>query len=278
MSRKPSARALFALCTLALALTTVPGRASGMYDATIRRTQHGIPHILGNDWGDLGFGVGYAFAEDNLCVMADTFVTVNAQRSKFFGPTATYRSEANGVVPTNLKSDFYYQWINESGVIEGLVDGSWPHAKPLSDTVVDVSEGWVAGWNAALQGMRENGTTHSCINEPWVRELTPRDLYRRYYQLIMFASKGALLNYIVGAQPPMPGVTPIPQASTRDVDKLPSAENLAIGSNAYALGETATDNGRGMLLGNPHFPWRGPERFYEFHLTMPGKVNVMGGA
>ena len=47
-----------------------------------------------------------------------------------------------------------------------------------------------------------------------------------------------------------------------------------IGSNAYGLGRDATDNGRGMVLGNPHFPWDGSERFYESQLTIPGEVNV----
>lgn len=250
------------------------------YSATIRRTEYGIPHIRGEGWGNLGFGVGYAFAQDNICVMADTFVTVNAERAKFFGPNGTYRSEANGVVPTNLNSDYFYQWINESGVVEGLVDGTWPNSKPLSPAVRAITEGWVAGYNDYLAdiGGAANIPDPACAAAPWVRSLTPRDLYRRYYQLIMFASKGALLNYIVGAQPPIPGVTPQPAANTSEIDRLPSADRLAIGSNAWALGEASTPNGAGMLLGNPHFPWRGPERFYEFHLTWPGKVNVAGGA
>ena len=51
-----------------------------------------------------------------------------------------------------------------------------------------------------------------------------------------------------------------------------------IGSNAVALGPDATANGKGMLLGNPHFPWDGSERFYESQLTIPGKINVEGGS
>ena len=33
-----------------------------------------------------------------------------------------------------------------------------------------------------------------------------------------------------------------------------------------------------MLLGNPHFPWDGPERFYQAQLTIPGEINVSGGS
>ncbi|MGH8459053.1 MAG: penicillin acylase family protein, partial [Nevskiales bacterium] len=53
---------------------------------------------------------------------------------------------------------------------------------------------------------------------------------------------------------------------------------MAIGSNAVALGKNATANGRGMLLGNPHFPWQGSERFYQAHLTIPGRINVAGAS
>ena len=33
-----------------------------------------------------------------------------------------------------------------------------------------------------------------------------------------------------------------------------------------------------MVLGNPHFPWDGSERFFESQLTIPGKVNVSGAS
>ena len=37
------------------------------YAATVRRTSHGIPHVLANDYASLGYGYGHAFAQDNLC-------------------------------------------------------------------------------------------------------------------------------------------------------------------------------------------------------------------
>src|SRR5579862_4187655 len=39
--------------------------------AEIRRTADGIPHILAKNWTSLGFGYGFAFAQDNLCTMAN---------------------------------------------------------------------------------------------------------------------------------------------------------------------------------------------------------------
>src|SRR3546814_3731812 len=36
--------------------------------------------------------------------------------------------------------------------------------------------------------------------------------------------------------------------------------SYGVGSNAVALGKDATTDGRGLLLGNPHYPWRSEER------------------
>ena len=73
----------------ATATTTTPRRpapAAHQLSAQIRYTTGGIPHILAHNWPDLGFGYGYAFAQDNICTMANDYVTVEAQRSRYFGP------------------------------------------------------------------------------------------------------------------------------------------------------------------------------------------------
>ena len=68
---------------LALVATGVcTGTALAEPSATIRRTAHGIPHILASDYEGAGYGYGYAIAQDNICVLADTYVTVRAQRSR----------------------------------------------------------------------------------------------------------------------------------------------------------------------------------------------------
>ena len=45
--------------------------ATEKYSAEIRRTSYGITHIVAKNFGSLGFGTGYAFSEDNICVLAD---------------------------------------------------------------------------------------------------------------------------------------------------------------------------------------------------------------
>ncbi|HYP48031.1 MAG TPA: penicillin acylase family protein, partial [Thermoleophilaceae bacterium] len=50
-----------------------------------------------------------------------------------------------------------------------------------------------------------------------------------------------------------------------------------LGSNGLAFGSQATRRGDGLLLANPHFPWRGVDRFWMAHLTVPGYYDVLGG-
>jgi Penicillin amidase len=79
------------LCAIAVATAVVVAFTSADdhgYSAEIRRTEYGIPHILADDYGSLGYGYGYAFAQDNLCVLADRVVTLRGDRSRYFGPTA----------------------------------------------------------------------------------------------------------------------------------------------------------------------------------------------
>ena len=56
------------------------------YEAEIRWTSYGIPHVKSDDWGGLGYGFAYATAEDAVCVIAKDLIMVNGELSLFFGP------------------------------------------------------------------------------------------------------------------------------------------------------------------------------------------------
>ncbi len=53
---------------------------------------------------------------------------------------------------------------------------------------------------------------------------------------------------------------------------------LGLGSNGVAVGSELSASGRGILLGNPHYPWEGASRFHMIHLTIPGELDVMGAS
>ncbi|PZP12595.1 MAG: acyl-homoserine-lactone acylase, partial [Sphingomonas hengshuiensis] len=75
--------------------------------ATITRTSYGIPHIKAANWGSAGYGIGYAYAEDNLCLLAEEFATVAGDRSRYWGPggKSTIRVEPID----NLSSDIFFR-------------------------------------------------------------------------------------------------------------------------------------------------------------------------
>lgn len=260
----------------AASLPAVRLGAEGGYSATIRRTSHGIPHVLAGDYASLGYGYGYAFAQDNLCELADIVTTVNAERSRYFGPDSGYLTTIGGQV-TNLKSDFFYASINAAGTVEALL--TRPPPLGPSQEVRELVRGYAAGFNRYLRDTGVDALPDPrCRGAAWVRPLTELDLYRRYYQLSLLASSGVFINALVDARPPAPGSLPLPLPATLSEDTFPTARNLGLGSNAYGLGREATRNGRGMVLGNPHFPWEGSERFYQVHLTLPGQLDVSGAS
>ena len=87
-----------------------PGPGGGAkYTVDITRTSLGIPHIKASDFGSLGYGYGYAFAEDNLCVMQEDFVTIRGLRARYFGRDGSYTIQPNGVTANNVDSDFYWR-------------------------------------------------------------------------------------------------------------------------------------------------------------------------
>lgn len=268
-------------------------RATDALQAVIRRTAHGIPHIEASSFAGVGYGYGYAFAQDNLCTMAEDYVTVDAQRSRYFGPNGSYQQRGNGTAPNNLNSDFFWQQIIDSHVIDRLL--AQPPPKGPEEQVKEGVRGYVAGYNRYLHdvGGSAGVPDPTCRGKAWVRPITEADAYRRFYQLVLLASGDVVIDGVAQAQPPTPPLPlplaagaakaqPNPQTTGREIARrLPQALG-AIGSNAVAIGRGGSrDHKHGVLLGNPHFPWIGPERFYQAQLTIPhgpNSVNVEGAS
>lgn len=251
----------------------------GGLSAKIRRSDYGIVHVEATDYKSLGFGYAYAFAQDNLCAIADSYVTVNGERSKYFGADASWEFTGNGTVNNNLNSDFFFKLL----IAEGRVERLLAEAPPLGPRpeVREMVSGYVQGYNRFLRDVGvENLPDASCRGAEWVREISELDVYRRFYQLALLGSSAVAIDGIGSAQPPGPEtISSAPLGAEAVAAQLGARwKGVQIGSNAIALGSEATANGRGMLLGNPHFPWDGTERFYQTHLTIPGELDVTGGS
>src|SRR4051812_12158706 len=198
-----------ALIAAGLALLVLPAGAFAS-SAVIRRTAHGIPHIQAKNFRGIGYGYGYAFAQDNICPIADAYVTVNAQRSRWFGPDGSYQQRGNGQTFNNLNSDFFWQQVIDSKVVDGLLARKPPFGPKQS--IRNGVRGYVAGYNRYLHdvGGPSGISDPACKGKPWVRPITVRDAFLRFYQLTLLASQDVAIDGIGSAQPPAPSL-PVPQ-------------------------------------------------------------------
>ncbi|RKT21869.1 acyl-homoserine-lactone acylase [Paraburkholderia sp. RAU2J] len=260
---------------------------TGPYRVEIRRTGLGIPHVKAADWGSLGYGYGYVQAQDNLCTMADAFVTYRGERSRYFGASAHPTAEATFGQPDNLDADFFFRFIADDAAVARYRQSQTADMHALID-------GFVAGYNRYVGELARGGSpgAHAaCRAAPWGGEISSADIYRRLYAANLAGSAARFAGAIATAKPPVADVAQ-PAASreqqpedvsTTDQTGLAATAPLAhlgghsgIGSNALAFGADATHNGSALLLGNPHWFWSGPDRFYQAQLTIPGKLNVSG--
>ena len=123
------------------------------YEAEIRWTSYGIPHVKSDNWGGLGYGFAYATAEDAVCVIAKDLIMVNGELSLFFGPE-------NG----NLESDIFH-----NGVLTDQKIGAYSRAQ--SSRSNQMNTGYVAGYNRYLADNKET-LPASCRNQNWVKPIT----------------------------------------------------------------------------------------------------------
>ena len=270
-----------------------PAASRPEYQATIVRTAFGIPHITARSFGSLGYGYGFALASDDLCTMASGYITVEGQSSRYLADTAS-----------NLNSDFFWQSVIDRRVIPRLLavrtgpDAIGPQLRRLVS-------GYVAGYNRYLAsvGGAKGVPNLACRGKPWVKPITALDAYLLIYRAIEMSGQAADPGAIAAAHPPAsaaarpstqaallaraasvartpPGAGGLPSARQfrEAAGRLPRAGlPSGVGSNAIAVGSAGTrDHEHGMLLGNPHFPWDGVDRFYEVQLTIPGVLNVEG--
>ncbi|WP_027016014.1 penicillin acylase family protein [Comamonas composti] len=265
---------------------------SAKYNAEIRRTAMGIPHIKAKDWLGLGYGSGYAQAQDNLCTMADSFTTYRGERSSYFGASAKAVNSSTIKQPVNLDSDFFFRHVISDDVVKEMREAQTTEIKQLV-------EGFVAGYNRVVREVKGGGKEHAaCATQDWVKPISTDDLWRRMYAANLAGGYSNFVAQIATAQPPAAVVASAAttagkngaraaSATQTQLAALPSQPFAAhelevggtrgIGSNMYGFGQQAT-GGSSVLFGNPHWYWKGPDRFYQSQLTIPGQIDVSGAS
>jgi len=260
--------------------------------ATIQRTAHGVPHIAAPDFETLAYGVAWAHAQDNVCQTANQLVTARGQRARHFGGAAT------GLLGRRPIANEQIDLFVAAHMDDAALARAWSTASADAQAL---ARGYVAGYNRYL-AEHAGKLPAACNNQPWVLPMTLAEYYRMGEILTLQAGIVAFADAMVAAQPPaakaagvvppakaagaMPpakaaGAAPTAPVTLAEADaaarELGLATDAPLGSNAWAFGKDTT-GGAGLLLGNPHFPWAGANRFWQMHLTVPGRLDVMGAA
>lgn len=248
----------------------------------LARTTHGVVHVTATNFRGLGMGLAYAYAQDNLCMLADSLLTVRGERSRFFGGAAYATAPVNGeygaasfyVTLNNEDSDFFFKGYLDLDRIRAAYAAG-------SQEVRDLFDGYAAGYNRYL---RDAGGRYpaACASAAWVRPITGDDVMLMIAEKALHASGEVFAQEIVNAARAPDTLPARARASARPLDTHFLAARLArsntgkLGSNGLAIGKELSASGHGILLANPHYPWTSTDRFYQAHLTIPGRYDAMG--
>ena len=291
--------------------------ADGRYRATITRTKHGIPHIVAHDWSSLGFGSGYATVQTDACSLANVLLTARGQRSLYIGPNKAY-SDHVSMAGTNIQVDALVADLHQRHVVEKLLRSPKAGPGPQARAMVRGYAAGINRYLRKVGGITHVPGEKRCVRHlgvhghGWVgSRVRPLDMWYGIYLANILASTGHFLPQIIDASPaslsdpglpllrtakgstareaalrtpqkvsdarfaPVPKRIPSRTAMLRGLGKDP---NSPFGSNATAIGRSISSTGKGMLMGNPHFPWIGRYRFTQQQLTIPGHYNVAGAS
>ena len=253
------------------------------FSAEVARTSNGVAHVRAPDFRSLGYGLAYAYAQDNVCMFADSLLTARGERSKFFGPDAPATARIGGEYGAassfmdlkNEDSDFFFKgYLDIDQLKAGYAAGS--------DDARSLLAGYAAGYNRYIKD-HAGSLPAACSKAAWVRPISVEDMYLVLAEKALHASGEVFAREIVAAARD-PGVLApfVAHAAPRRIDRSIVQARLAqltasrLGSNGLAIGKDLSASGRGILLGNPHYPWTSTDRFYQAHLTVPGRYDAMG--
>lgn len=239
------------------------------HEVILRRTRHGVVHVTAGGYRGAGFGVAYAYTEDNRCLLARRIEEVNGRLAAQLGADALVRNEVHDVTYTALQSDHYFRgWFDIEAIRGGFAAGA--------GDVRELARGYADGVN---RFRADHPLLPPCEVE-FTGPVTIDDVYRMWVATAGVAS-GDLASGLLPLSAPGSALGAFPSTASNAAGGRsgPSALRLrhaAAGSNAWAIGREATRKGNSVHLYNPHFPWSGIQRLYMIHVTVPGRLDVMG--
>ncbi len=206
----------------------------------IRKTDYGIPHILGETEKAAAYGFAWVQCEDHFPLLYKSMVRGRGELSRWYGGSDSH-----------IQFDFQTRLLRARDNIESRLPA-------LPTDYADVLSGFAEGINAYM-------AAHPNEVKPWMTPVTSLDVAAAWEVAIMrftFLRGNVIERYR--------------NAITNSSKSIEFEEEESVGSNMIALSPKRSKSGHAMLLNNPHQPWSEEARYYEAHITVPGKYNFYG--
>jgi acyl-homoserine-lactone acylase len=218
----------------------------------IRRTAHGVPHILAENLQAAAFALAWVQLEDHG---EGIIRNMNAAR----GRAALVEGEA--------RVDGDARARQRHAVAVAALPG-------LDADTRDIYVGFAEGMNHFIRVHRQRLPA-------WMQpDFTAADVLSRDVTWPLDGPMDAFRRRLTGGAGDgnggPPGGSAGSDAAPGAYGASPSPEQAAdnVGSNAFALAPERTASGRAILLRNPHLAWTAG--YYEAHLRVPGKLDFYG--
>ncbi len=206
----------------------------------IVRDQYGVPHIYGKTDKEASYGLAWAHAEDNFKTIQETFLPA-------VGKLGMYSGKDGAAI------DYVVQLLK-------CRETAQRHYDDLSPEVITVIQGYVEGINAYASAHPDQVLIRGSFPMTVLDYLTGYNLVIHF-----FSDTGQILQALFG----------------NNIEPLEELENenrkeKSIGSNAFAMSNRKTTDGKTYLNINTHQPLEGPFSWYEAHLNSDEGWNMLG--
>lgn len=245
---------ILTLLTVACATTGAPAARPASSDelaalaqqVEIRRTAHGVPHILAENLRAAAFALAYVQLEDHGI---DIIEGMNAARGRSALVDGHSRVDADAVA--RLRHERARATFDS-----------------LRQDTREVYHGFAAGMNHYIR-------EHAAGIPAWVRaDFTAHDVLTRDIswpsEALMDRFRRRLLEDTTNHRVFRAAAA----SATPDLYVVTEQDDDNVGSNAWALAPERTATGNAILLRNPHLSWTAG--YYEAHVRVPGHLDFYG--
>ncbi len=220
------------------------------YNARIIRDDWGVAHIFGKTDPDTSFGLGYSHAEDDWETIQETIMTSRGMSSQYLG------RKKNLVGLEAPVQDYLFDLFKVKEAVESKID-------------TDVSAPARAMAKAYADGLNLWAIENSDRVLSGILPITDVDVISGYTWATPFFFRMDEELKLIFAEGEAPPVGPYQSSMYSD--------GAVLGSNAFAIAPSRSEDGHTRLVVNSHQPFIGPYAWFEAHVVSEDGLNLAGG-